>query len=46
LRLSFSEVPAEQIEAGVQRLSSVLAAALHSGRHSRSVESQEGPPLV
>jgi GntR family transcriptional regulator/MocR family aminotransferase len=46
LRLSFSEVPVEQIEAGVQRLSSVLAAALHSGRRARSVESQEGPPLV
>jgi hypothetical protein len=39
-------VPVEQIEAGVQRLSSVLAAALHSGRRARSVESQEGPPLV
>jgi GntR family transcriptional regulator/MocR family aminotransferase len=46
LRLSFSEVPAEQIEAGVQRLSSVLAAALDRGRHSRSIETQEGPPLV
>ena len=46
LRLSFSEVPAEQIEAGVQRLSSVIEAALQSGRRLRSVERQEGPPLV
>ena len=46
LRLSFSEVPAEQIEAGVQRLSSVIAAALRSGRRVRSAERQEGPPLV
>ena len=46
LRLSFSEVPAEHIEAGVQRLSSVIAAALQSGRRLRSVERQEGPPLV
>jgi DNA-binding transcriptional MocR family regulator len=46
LRLSFSEVPAERIEAGVQRLSRVIAAALQSGRRLRSVERQEGPPLV
>jgi 2-aminoadipate transaminase len=46
LRLSFSEVPAEQIEAGVQRLSSVIGAALQSGRRLRPAERQEGPPLV
>jgi 2-aminoadipate transaminase len=46
LRLSFSEVPAEQIEAGVQRLSRVLTAALQRGRRARAMERQEGPPLV
>jgi DNA-binding transcriptional MocR family regulator len=46
LRLSFSEVPAQRIEEGVQRLSSVIAAALQSGQRRGSVERQEGPPLV
>jgi 2-aminoadipate transaminase len=46
LRLSFSEVPAKQIAEGVKRLSSVIAAALRSGRRLRSAERQEGPPLV
>jgi GntR family transcriptional regulator/MocR family aminotransferase len=46
LRLSFSDVPVDQIEAGVQRLSSVLAAALDGDRRARSLASQEGPPLV
>jgi 2-aminoadipate transaminase len=46
LRLSFSEVPAQQIEAGVQRLSGVIEAALRNGRRVRSREGQEGPPLV
>ena len=46
IALSFSEVPAEQIEVGVQRLSSVIEAALQSGRRLRSAERQEGPPLV
>jgi 2-aminoadipate transaminase len=46
LRLSFSEVPAERIEAGVQRLSSVIEGALQRGRRLRSTERQEGPPLV
>jgi 2-aminoadipate transaminase len=46
LRLSFSEVPAERIDEGVQRLSSVITAALQSGRGLRSVERLEGPPLV
>jgi DNA-binding transcriptional MocR family regulator len=46
LRLSFSEVPTEHIETGVQRLSGVIATALQSGRRLRSLERQEGPPLV
>jgi 2-aminoadipate transaminase len=46
LRLSFSDVPAEQIEVGVQRLTSVLASALDSGRRAPPAETQEGPPLV
>ena len=46
LRLSFSEVPAQQIEAGVQRLSGVIEAALRSGQRVRSRDAQEGPPLV
>ena len=46
LRLSFSEVPAEQIAAGVQRLSGVIEAALQSGRRLRPAERQESPPLV
>ncbi len=36
----------ERMQAGVQRLSSVIEAALESGRRLRSVERQEGPPLV
>jgi 2-aminoadipate transaminase len=46
LRLSFSEVAADRIDAGVQRLSNVIGAALHSGRRWRSTARQEGPPLV
>jgi DNA-binding transcriptional MocR family regulator len=46
LRLSFSDVPVERIEAGIQRLSSVLAFALESSRHARTGESRESPPLV
>jgi 2-aminoadipate transaminase len=46
LRLSFSDVRAEHIEVGVQRLSQVLAAALQNGRRLRSIARQEGPPLV
>jgi 2-aminoadipate transaminase len=46
LRLSFSEVPAERIEAGVQRLSSVIEGALQRGSRLRSTERQESPPLV
>jgi DNA-binding transcriptional MocR family regulator len=46
LRLSFSEIAADRIEAGVQRLSSMIEAALHSGRRLRSTERQESPPLV
>jgi 2-aminoadipate transaminase len=46
LRLSFSEVPAEHIAAGVQRLSSVLEAALQSRRRLRSADRRESPPLV
>jgi DNA-binding transcriptional MocR family regulator len=46
LRLSFSDVPTEHIEAGIQRLSSVLASTLDSRHRARSAESQEGPPLV
>jgi len=46
LRLSFSEVPAERIAEGVQRLSSVIQTAIQSGRRLRSAARQEGPPLV
>jgi DNA-binding transcriptional MocR family regulator len=46
LRLSFSEIPAERIAEGVQRLSSVIAGALQRGRRLRSADRQEGPPLV
>jgi hypothetical protein len=46
LRLSFSEVPAEQIAVGVQRLSGVIEVALQSGRRLRPAERQESPPLV
>ena len=46
LRLSFSEVPAERIAEGVQRLSSIIQAAIQSGRRLRSADRQEGPPLV
>jgi 2-aminoadipate transaminase len=46
LRLSFSEIPAEQIAEGVQRLSSVIEGALQRGRRLRSAERQESPPLV
>jgi len=46
LRLSFSEIPAERIAEGVQRLSSVIEGALQRGRRLRSADRQEGPPLV
>jgi DNA-binding transcriptional MocR family regulator len=46
LRLSFSEVPAEYIETGVQRLSSVIETALQGGQRSQAAGRQEGPPLV
>jgi DNA-binding transcriptional MocR family regulator len=46
LRLSFSDVPAERIAEGVQRLSSVMQAALQRGRRLRSTDRQESPPLV
>jgi 2-aminoadipate transaminase len=46
LRLSFSEIAADRIETGVQRLSRVIEAALHSGRRLRSTARQESPPLV
>ncbi len=46
LRLSFSDVPVERIEAGVQRLSDVIEGALQRGRRLRSMERQESPPLV
>jgi DNA-binding transcriptional MocR family regulator len=46
LRLSFSEVPAERIAEGVQRLSRVMQAALQSKQRLRSTDRQEAPPLV
>jgi 2-aminoadipate transaminase len=46
LRLSFSDVPVEQIEDGVERLSNVIGAALRNGQRLRSAARQEGPPLV
>jgi DNA-binding transcriptional MocR family regulator len=46
LRLSFSEVPVERIETGVQRLSQVIGAALRRSQRLRVSPRQEGPPLV
>ena len=46
LRLSFSEVPPQRIDEGVQRLSKVIGAALDDGHRLRASERQESPPLV
>jgi 2-aminoadipate transaminase len=46
LRLSFSDVPPDRIEEGVQRLSKVIGAALRDGHRFRTSERLESPPLV
>jgi len=46
LRLSFSEIPSERIDEGVQRLAMVIGAAARHHYHWRGPARQESPPLV
>jgi 2-aminoadipate transaminase len=46
LRLSFSDVPPDRIEEGVQRLAKVIGAALRDGHRLGPSERLESPPLV
>lgn len=46
LRLSFSEIPLERIEEGVQRLAKTIGAAARHSHRLRVSARQESPPLV
>jgi len=46
LRLSFSEIPSERIDEGVQRLAMVISAAVRHHYRWRGSARQESPPLV